>query len=470
MFNFTSKIIFLSLVLFLFGLNFLVLPVQAKTQDYQLSTLAGVTGYKTSSNVESITRTVLKVTLSLMGILFFSFALYGGVRWMTAQGNEDHVTTAKNTLEAAAIGLVVVSLSYAITNLVFSKLGSGFSATSTSTAESGPLNLANGDKCQSSDDCADGICSLSGVCVTPCTDDADCTNSPDGKICNANQQCGPFMEGKSASGGPCADNANCSDGLFCIQNICKAGGGLGDDCDPPSCANGLVCSADKKCSSASSLAMKEGDSCAAVSCAGGLKCSEGKICLTVVGKGGDCLQSAAGYPVICQDGLVCGVEAKCSDPAYDPEAKCLADGGLWQNSKCTSASKINSCINSKVECESSCSQTKDSCETQCESVSAQCKVNNCDNPYQDCQQQCTPAVCMEKKKCASLTGNAKISCESECKVNYPNYCSTGCSSIKQTCYDNCNTQTACKNSCVSDFNFCSNQAQCEKKYQQCLGA
>ncbi|MCX6780439.1 MAG: hypothetical protein NT034_04680, partial [Candidatus Magasanikbacteria bacterium] len=70
----------------------------------------------------NITKNILKIVLSTMGLVFLGFALFAGIRWMTAQGNEEHVTTAKNTLEAAAIGLTIVALSYAITTLVFSKL------------------------------------------------------------------------------------------------------------------------------------------------------------------------------------------------------------------------------------------------------------------------------------------------------------------------------------------------------------
>lgn len=122
MLKFISKIIFVSAMLFLFAGSLFILP--AKANDYQLSTLASVTNYETDSSVESIIENVLKITLSLMGILFLSFAVYAGMRWMTAQGNEDHVTTAKGTLEAAAIGLAIVACSYAITTLIFSKLGS----------------------------------------------------------------------------------------------------------------------------------------------------------------------------------------------------------------------------------------------------------------------------------------------------------------------------------------------------------
>lgn len=121
MLKFIFKITFISAILFIFAGNLFILP--AKANDYQLSTLASVANYDAGNSIESIIENVLKITLSLMGILFLAFAVFAGMRWMTAQGNEEHVTTAKDTLEAAAIGLVIVACSYAITTLIFSKLG-----------------------------------------------------------------------------------------------------------------------------------------------------------------------------------------------------------------------------------------------------------------------------------------------------------------------------------------------------------
>ncbi len=120
MFKLFFKTVLVSATLFLFGASFFVMP--AKADDYQLSTFASATQYASGNTVEGITENILKITLSLMGILFLGFALFAGIRWMTAQGNEENVTTARSTLEAAAIGLVIVACSYAITTLIFSKL------------------------------------------------------------------------------------------------------------------------------------------------------------------------------------------------------------------------------------------------------------------------------------------------------------------------------------------------------------
>ncbi len=199
MFKITSKILFISLATFLFGCSFFVAPVQA--EDYQLSNFASTTNYNTaaSGSLESGAQRALKITLSLMGLIFIGFVIFGGMRWMTAQGNEDLVTTAKDTIEAAVIGLVVVALSYAITNLIFSKVGGLASPTSTGSNTEPSLQGVGAD-CTEDSDC-DGVCSLAGKCDKICEDDTSCIGNPNGPICNSDYKCSPLVEGKNAAGG-----------------------------------------------------------------------------------------------------------------------------------------------------------------------------------------------------------------------------------------------------------------------------
>ncbi|EKD43250.1 MAG: hypothetical protein ACD_72C00390G0001, partial [uncultured bacterium] len=113
----SKKIIsFLTLSLF-----FLLLTSGSAQAQFMLKEFAGNAGYPTgeSANLTSVTQTVINAVLSLVGIIFLGFALYSGIRWMSAHGNEENVTKAKDTLQAAIIGMVVVSIAYAVTTLVF---------------------------------------------------------------------------------------------------------------------------------------------------------------------------------------------------------------------------------------------------------------------------------------------------------------------------------------------------------------
>ena len=58
---------------------------------------------------------IVGAALAFIGILFFILMIYGGFLWMTARGNEENVTKAKELIIAAVIGLVIVLAAYAIT-------------------------------------------------------------------------------------------------------------------------------------------------------------------------------------------------------------------------------------------------------------------------------------------------------------------------------------------------------------------
>jgi hypothetical protein len=48
--------------------------------------------------------------------------IYAGISWMTANGNEQTVTTAKQMIVNASIGLVIVFAAYAITSFLGTEL------------------------------------------------------------------------------------------------------------------------------------------------------------------------------------------------------------------------------------------------------------------------------------------------------------------------------------------------------------
>jgi FtsH-binding integral membrane protein len=64
----------------------------------------------------------IKIILSLVGMVFLVLTIYAGVLWMTAAGEEDKVTKAKNILQASVIGLIIMLASYSITAFVVDRL------------------------------------------------------------------------------------------------------------------------------------------------------------------------------------------------------------------------------------------------------------------------------------------------------------------------------------------------------------
>lgn len=65
---------------------------------------------------------VIKTVLSLVGLLAVILIIYGGFLWMTSAGNDDQINTARKTIIAAIIGLIIIISSWAITTLVINIL------------------------------------------------------------------------------------------------------------------------------------------------------------------------------------------------------------------------------------------------------------------------------------------------------------------------------------------------------------
>ena len=76
----------------------------------------------TDASLAGIVGIVIQAFLGLLGVIFLSYLLYAGYNWMTAQGDEEKVTKAKDTLTRAVIGLIITISAYAISFWVFDKL------------------------------------------------------------------------------------------------------------------------------------------------------------------------------------------------------------------------------------------------------------------------------------------------------------------------------------------------------------
>jgi hypothetical protein len=71
-----------------------------------------------STDLPTTVGNIVGVVLSFIGVLFLGLLIYGGFSWMLARGNQQEVQKAKDLIEAAVIGLVIVMAAYAITAYV----------------------------------------------------------------------------------------------------------------------------------------------------------------------------------------------------------------------------------------------------------------------------------------------------------------------------------------------------------------
>jgi hypothetical protein len=64
----------------------------------------------------------LSLALFLVGIVAVIMIIVGGLRYITSGGNDASVTSAKNTILYAIIGLVIVALAQVLVRFTLSKL------------------------------------------------------------------------------------------------------------------------------------------------------------------------------------------------------------------------------------------------------------------------------------------------------------------------------------------------------------
>jgi len=114
----TFSILFLTLV------SATLVPLASNAQLEKLKNIGGQ-AYGVTGEPESPAATagrVINAGLSVVGIVFLVLMLYGGYLWMTARGKEERLEKAKNTLEAAIIGLIIVLAAYGITYFVVDRI------------------------------------------------------------------------------------------------------------------------------------------------------------------------------------------------------------------------------------------------------------------------------------------------------------------------------------------------------------
>lgn len=95
-----------------------------------------ISGGSNAVTVEGLVNSGVKALFSLLGVLFVSLIIYGGVLWMNAGGNEKQVEKGKDIIVQSLIGLGVVVGAAAITYFIFS---SGLFYTTTDGSGTSPL-------------------------------------------------------------------------------------------------------------------------------------------------------------------------------------------------------------------------------------------------------------------------------------------------------------------------------------------
>jgi len=77
-----------------------------------------------SEGINTIITTIINVFSIIVGVVSVIMIIYGGFRYITSGGDSGNVSSAKNTIIYAVIGLVVVALAQFIVQFVLDKVTS----------------------------------------------------------------------------------------------------------------------------------------------------------------------------------------------------------------------------------------------------------------------------------------------------------------------------------------------------------
>lgn len=102
------------------------LPVYADAKD-EVKKGADMTntnsggGGGSNQNLPDIITTIINVMLFIAGALAVIMIIYGGIRYITAHGDEKQVKVAKDTIVYSVVGLIIAILAYALVTFIFDR-------------------------------------------------------------------------------------------------------------------------------------------------------------------------------------------------------------------------------------------------------------------------------------------------------------------------------------------------------------
>ena len=105
---------------------------------------ADSTGQQDSRSAGDIAKDVVNIMFFIVGVMAVIMIIWGGIRYVLSAGNSAALTSAKNTIMYAVIGLIVAILAYTIVNFVINTVsGNGGSSSSNSSNSSDNSNSSN---------------------------------------------------------------------------------------------------------------------------------------------------------------------------------------------------------------------------------------------------------------------------------------------------------------------------------------
>lgn len=77
------------------------------------------------NNLPSVINSIITILFGIAILIALIYLIYGGYKWITSGGDKQAVTSARDHIIAAIVGLLLVLLSYLIINFLLGFLGIG---------------------------------------------------------------------------------------------------------------------------------------------------------------------------------------------------------------------------------------------------------------------------------------------------------------------------------------------------------
>ena len=103
----------------------LTTPAFANVLDAGIKTPPGSTVIPADTSIGSIISFLVAFIIVIAFLAALLFIVIGSIQWITSGGDKQKVADARNHIIAAVIGLVVISLTFVIINVIIQALGLG---------------------------------------------------------------------------------------------------------------------------------------------------------------------------------------------------------------------------------------------------------------------------------------------------------------------------------------------------------
>ena len=169
----------LLLFIFLFSCFFIFMP-HVFAQYGLEETISGTPIAK--GTIPQFVGTILKYIFGILGVILVALIIYGGVLYMTSAGSEEQTKTAKSVLTYAIVGVLIISLAFALTDYVLKTIiNAGTITNETETTNDGAAVVRDRQSAPScgreGDLCSKGARSLIPFVPNNCCNGYECSSN-----------------------------------------------------------------------------------------------------------------------------------------------------------------------------------------------------------------------------------------------------------------------------------------------------